>query len=215
MLDEGRRRHERGQDVVVGAIQPKTSPDIEALLGKLEVIPLQIVDGRPGDGSCPPFSSGIRRFAWWTAWPTTIRPAPPIPAAGRTWSSFSRPASPSLRPSIFNTSTNCAERVERITGKNVTQTVPRSFLNSADEIVVVDAPPEMCIERAGDGRARSSRVQPGAKAFGTSRDRAPAGGRCSGSSTGSLPPAQRDRANVRRAGTDSGVHHSARECRGR
>ena len=32
MLDEGRRRHERGQDVVVGAIQPKTSPEIEAVL---------------------------------------------------------------------------------------------------------------------------------------------------------------------------------------
>ncbi len=30
MLDEGRRRHERGQDVVVGAIQPKTSHEIES-----------------------------------------------------------------------------------------------------------------------------------------------------------------------------------------
>src|SRR6202012_5647429 len=38
MFDEGRRRKERGQDVVVGAIQPKTSPDTEAVLTKLEVI---------------------------------------------------------------------------------------------------------------------------------------------------------------------------------
>ncbi len=45
MLDEGRRRNERGQDVVVGAIQPKTSPEIEAVLNKLEVIPLREVDG--------------------------------------------------------------------------------------------------------------------------------------------------------------------------
>src|SRR5580700_1782613 len=45
MLDEGRRRHERGQDVVVGAIQPTRSPEIEAVLGKLEVIPLRAVDG--------------------------------------------------------------------------------------------------------------------------------------------------------------------------
>jgi two-component system sensor histidine kinase KdpD len=42
------------------------------------------------------------------------------------------------------------ERVARITGKVAKQTVPRSFLNSADEIVVVDAPPEMCIERSQD-----------------------------------------------------------------
>src|SRR5665213_1977739 len=45
MLDEGRRRRERGQDVVVGAIQPKTAPEIEALLGKLETIPLRETDG--------------------------------------------------------------------------------------------------------------------------------------------------------------------------
>ena len=52
------------------------------------------------------------------------------------------------------------ERVERITGKRVSQTVPRSFLNAADEIVVVDAPPEMCIGRAGgDAPAQSSRAQ--------------------------------------------------------
>src|ERR1700688_4302871 len=45
MLDEGRRRKERGQDVVVAAIQPHTPPEIEPILAKLEVIPLQQVDG--------------------------------------------------------------------------------------------------------------------------------------------------------------------------
>ena len=33
------------------------------------------------------------------------------------------------------------EAVERITGKKVTQTIPRAFLNTADEIVIVDTPP--------------------------------------------------------------------------
>src|SRR5690242_9682347 len=47
MVDEGRRRAERGQDVVVGAIQPKTSPEVEAVLKRLETIPLQFVDGAP------------------------------------------------------------------------------------------------------------------------------------------------------------------------
>src|ERR1700677_4294867 len=45
MLDEGRRRRERGQDEGVGPIQPKTTPEIYAVLSKLEVIPLQEVDG--------------------------------------------------------------------------------------------------------------------------------------------------------------------------
>ena len=47
MLDEARRRRERGQDVVVGAIQPKTSPEIESLLSKLSVIPLREMNGMP------------------------------------------------------------------------------------------------------------------------------------------------------------------------
>src|SRR5882672_8988829 len=41
MLDEARRRRERGQDVVVGAIQPKVPPEVEKLLQKVEVIPLK------------------------------------------------------------------------------------------------------------------------------------------------------------------------------
>src|SRR5215470_8911650 len=44
MLDEARRRRERGQDIVVGAIQPRVPRGAEALLEKLEVIPLKKVD---------------------------------------------------------------------------------------------------------------------------------------------------------------------------
>src|SRR5438128_4983860 len=44
MLDEARRRRERGQDVVVGAIQPQIPPEIEPVLKNLEVIPLKRVD---------------------------------------------------------------------------------------------------------------------------------------------------------------------------
>jgi two-component system sensor histidine kinase KdpD len=45
MLDEGRRRKERGQDIVVGAIQPKSTPELDEVLRKLEVIPLKTSDG--------------------------------------------------------------------------------------------------------------------------------------------------------------------------
>ena len=41
MLDEARRRRERGQDVVVGAVQPQVPPEVAALLQRLEVIPLK------------------------------------------------------------------------------------------------------------------------------------------------------------------------------
>jgi two-component system sensor histidine kinase KdpD len=43
------------------------------------------------------------------------------------------------------------EEVERIQGKHVNVTVPESFLLTADEIEVVDAPAEYCMQRAKDG----------------------------------------------------------------
>jgi len=45
MLDEARRRRERGQDIVVGAIQPKVPEEVEPLLRKLEVVPLKADGG--------------------------------------------------------------------------------------------------------------------------------------------------------------------------
>ena len=39
MFDEGRRRKERGQDVVVAALQSGVTPDIQEILKHLEIIP--------------------------------------------------------------------------------------------------------------------------------------------------------------------------------
>src|SRR3954462_10309489 len=45
MLDEARRRHERGQDIVVGAIQPQPPAEIQGVFPPLEVIPIKTVPG--------------------------------------------------------------------------------------------------------------------------------------------------------------------------
>src|ERR1017187_2059977 len=47
MLDEGRRRKMRGQDVVVGYIQRAVSPEVEELTRNLEVIPSPPALGPP------------------------------------------------------------------------------------------------------------------------------------------------------------------------
>src|SRR2546422_5786578 len=46
MLAEGLRRRERGEDVVIGAIQPKSSPEIERLVSQHEIIPILKIDGK-------------------------------------------------------------------------------------------------------------------------------------------------------------------------
>ncbi len=148
MLDEGRRRKERGQDVVVGAIQPKTTPETQDLLSKLEVIPLREVNGvyvmdTPAILKRHPSVCLVDGLAY---------DNPPGLAHASRWEDVNDllDAGISVITSInIQYIDDLRERVQRITGKNVTQTVPRSFLNSADEIVVVDAPPEMCIAKEG------------------------------------------------------------------
>src|ERR1700692_3022094 len=39
MLDEGRRRRDRGEDVVVCAMQPEYPPGVQSILSQLEIIP--------------------------------------------------------------------------------------------------------------------------------------------------------------------------------
>jgi two-component system sensor histidine kinase KdpD len=43
------------------------------------------------------------------------------------------------------------QHVENIRGKSVSESVPESFLRTAEEIEVVDAPPEYCVVRAAQG----------------------------------------------------------------
>lgn len=150
MLDEGRRRHERGADVVVGAVQPVTPPEVQALLRKLEVIPLKTVQGVPVmdvdailrrrpqvclvDGLAYGNPEGSRRAKRWQDVEELLGAGISVVAAVNLQYIEER-----------------REDVERITGKRVNETVPMSFINTADEIEVVDAPPEACLERAVDG----------------------------------------------------------------
>jgi len=44
-------------------------------------------------------------------------------------------------------------QVEKITGKRVSATIPKRFLSAADEIVVVDVPPDLLFARTGESAA--------------------------------------------------------------
>src|SRR5258705_12908913 len=57
MLDEGRRRRERGEDVVVCALQPEYPPEVQDVLQKLEIIPLL----KAGDAETIDVQGVIRR----------------------------------------------------------------------------------------------------------------------------------------------------------
>lgn len=150
MLNEARRRRERGQDVVVGAVQPKRPPEIEAILGALEVIPPRIVDGV----ETIDVGAILRRKPQVCIVDGLAYDNPPGSQRPTRWQDVEE----LLRAGIVViTSVNLQhieeerEKVERITGKHVTATVPRRFLSNADEIVVVDVPPELLLARTGEG----------------------------------------------------------------
>jgi len=140
MLDEGRRRRERGEDVVVCATQPQYSPEIQAILRRLEVIPTLKTGGAE--------SIDV---------PAVIRRHPQVALIdGLAYEN--PPGSPNLHRSqdveqlleagiSVLTTVNLQyleklhDEVERITGKRVPYSIPRGFLDSsADEIEIVDAP---------------------------------------------------------------------------
>src|SRR5262249_54019181 len=46
LFDEGRRRRERGEDVVIGAMAPELTPELQAIVSQLEAVPMLDHDGR-------------------------------------------------------------------------------------------------------------------------------------------------------------------------
>jgi two-component system sensor histidine kinase KdpD len=150
MLDEGRRRQERGEDVVVGAVQANPPPEVEALLRGMEVIPLQTLAGVP----VMDVETILRRHPEVCLVDSLAYNNPPGSPNPSRW----RDAEALLETGISVIATvnlqyieEQLDKVERITGKRATETVPQSFLSTADEIEVVDAPPEMALQRSGVG----------------------------------------------------------------
>jgi two-component system sensor histidine kinase KdpD len=146
MLDEGRRRRERGQDVVVGALQSKIPPDIEPLLASLEVIPtLHAKSGQAMD-----VSAILARRPQICLVDGLAYDNPPGCRNAHRWQDVEEllQAGITVVGSVnLQYIEDQREAVEKLTGKRVTQTIPREFLNTADEIVIVDAPTERARER--------------------------------------------------------------------
>ena len=152
MLDEGRRRYERGQDVVVGAVQPRLSPDLQQIVHTLEVIPLKQVEGV----SVMDLDAILRRQPKVCLVDGLAYDNPPGLRHERRWQDVAQLLDAGISVITSVNLQHIAEmgpQVEAITGKHVTQTVPLSFLQTADEIVVVDVPPESCMTVSEDGHS--------------------------------------------------------------
>lgn len=156
MLDEARRRRERGQDIVVGAIQPRVPPEVAVLMQKLEVVPLKAV----GQGTAIDVEAIIRRRPAVCLIDGLAYNNPPGLRNATRWQDVQDLITAGIKV-IASINIQYVEelrdRVEAITGKHITETVPVCFIKSADEIEIVDAPPEEPMERTPEEREAAAK----------------------------------------------------------
>jgi two-component system sensor histidine kinase KdpD len=147
LLDEARRRRERGQDVVIGAVQPEVPPEAKPLLSKLEIIPLRRLDG----GTAIDVDAILSRRPTVCFIDGLAYDNPPGAGNSTRW----QDVQDLLRASIKVVGSinvqyvaELQDQIEAITGERKTETAPLSFLKNASEFEIVDAPPEEPIERS-------------------------------------------------------------------
>ena len=151
MFDEGRRRKKRGQDVVIGAIQLKGSDDIAGLIKEFEIIPPL----RIGDKDTIDVDAILRRAPQVCLVDELARDNPPGSPCAHRWQEVETIRAHGVNVvGAVNLQHICEQQdaVERITGRRSVHSVPQSFIQSADEIVIVDVPAEQLTQLGGTSR---------------------------------------------------------------
>ena len=149
LFDEGRRRHERSEDVVVAAMQPQSDAVVIDAIRGLEIIPTLLVDGTP----VIDVQAVLKRRPAVCLVDGLAYDNPPGSPHPKRYEDVNEilDAGISVLTSInLEYIAEQQEFVRSMTGKPKAATVPQAFVSGADEIVVVDAPPDVCLLE-GDG----------------------------------------------------------------
>ena len=160
MFDEGRRRKKRGQDVVVGTIQLKGADDVAELIREFEVIPALRLDRadalKPMD-----VEAVLRRKPQVCLVDEMAKDNPPGSPHLHRWQDVEEIRARGINVvGAINLQHICEQQdaVERITGRRSANAVPQSFVESADEVVIVDVPAEELTQHGGPGNLQHSQL---------------------------------------------------------
>lgn len=161
MLDEGRRRKQRGQDVVIGIIQSKLDPEVAKMLESVAIIPgLKVrTDGK--DVTVMDVVSILKRHPQVCLVDELAHDNPPGSRNPKRWQDVKELLDNGITVVTAVNLQHIAEQqdpVEKITGKRASQTVPEQFIRSADEIVIVDAAPQDLQQREPGSSADTRRL---------------------------------------------------------
>jgi two-component system sensor histidine kinase KdpD len=149
MFDEGLRRLQRGQDVVIGALQTRGSEELAELIQGFETIPILRAD----HGEALDVEAILKRRPYVCLIDELARDNPPGRPNAHRWQDVEQIRANGINVVGALNLQYVAEQqdaVERITGRRATLSVPAKFIHYADELVIVDVPAEE-LAQAGRG----------------------------------------------------------------
>lgn len=141
MFDEGLRRKKRGQDVVIGAVQSRGSEAVESFVCQIELVPPKLI----GDQEAVDVAAVIARRPHVVLIDELARENPPGSVNLHRWQDVEQMRDAGINVVAALNLQHIFEHqdeVEKITGRRARNFVPESFLETADEIVIVDVPAE-------------------------------------------------------------------------
>lgn len=139
MFDEGQRRLRRGEDVVIGAVQPKSTEEVASLLSRFEGIPTLVVSGK----HVLNMKQILARRPQVILIDGLAYDNPPGSRTAHRWQDIEEllEAGVSVITSVnLQYIAEMQDDVSAITGKRPLETVPLDFLKRADDIEIIDAP---------------------------------------------------------------------------
>ena len=151
MLSEGKRRRERGADIVIGFVECHGRPSTEELLDGIEIIPCQTVEYRGSTFKEMDLDAVLARHPQVALVDELAHTN--VPGAGRhekRWQDVQELLDMGI--DVITTVNiqhleSIADAVERITGVQVRERVPDWVIRKADQIELVDSSPEQLRRR--------------------------------------------------------------------
>lgn len=154
MLSEARRRHDRGEDVVIGFVEPHDRPETIALMEGLEQVPTKKIAYRGSTLQEMDTAAIIARRPGWVLVDELAHTNAPGAAHDKRWQSVEEILDAGINViSTVNVQhfESLNDTVAQITGVRVRETVPDRILDQADEVVLVDITPEALVNRLNRG----------------------------------------------------------------
>jgi two-component system sensor histidine kinase KdpD len=154
MLAEAQRRHSRGEDVVIGFVEPHDRPETASLEAGLPSVPTKKIEYRGKVLEEMDTAAVLARHPQWVLVDELAHTNAPGTAHEKRWQSVEELLAAGIN--VISTVNiqhfeSLNDTVAQITGVCQRETLPDSILDEADEVVLVDVTPDALLNRLNRG----------------------------------------------------------------